>query len=162
MYKTIPNFPEFKINESGNIISTKNGSQVKCYDSGGYLGCNCWRNPKNLRPRIHRLVALAFIPNPDNLPYVDHIDGNTRNNNVSNLRWCTAHQNILNTKTYSTNKSGHKGVYFFKEERGLKHWVAKWIENGKAKKKRFISKEEAIDFRNQMVQIHYDKDFYRE
>ena len=43
---------------------------------------------------IHRLVAQAFIPNPDNKPYIDHIDGNPANNNVDNLRWCTQKENL--------------------------------------------------------------------
>jgi hypothetical protein len=42
---------------------------------------------------VHRLVAQAFIPNPDNLPQVDHIDGNKLNNNVENLQWISASAN---------------------------------------------------------------------
>lgn len=49
---------------------------------------------------VHRLVALAFIPNPDNLPVVDHIDGDPRNNNVNNLRWVTHSENIDNRPAY--------------------------------------------------------------
>ena len=45
---------------------------------------------------VHRLVAQAFLQNHDNLPQVDHIDGNRTNNHASNLRWVTSHQNVIN------------------------------------------------------------------
>lgn len=53
---------------------------------------------------VHRLVALAFIPNPENKPYIDHIDTNTGNNKVENLRWVTAVENAKNPLTSQKRK----------------------------------------------------------
>lgn len=62
-------------------------------NSKGYCACALGR--------LHRLVAEAFIPNPQGLPEIDHIDGNPSNNAASNLRWCTHRQNIRNPITIS-------------------------------------------------------------
>ena len=56
--------------------------------------------------RVHRLVAKAFIPNPDNLPVVDHIDGNKINNYVENLRWVTVRENTQAAYDMGLNPSG--------------------------------------------------------
>lgn len=47
---------------------------------------------------MHRLLATYFIPNPDNKPYVNHIDGNKSNNSISNLEWCTANENMTHAR----------------------------------------------------------------
>lgn len=54
-------------------------------------------NGKRVTKKIHRLVAEAFLPNKDNLPEVNHIDGDKRNNRVDNLEWCSSSQNVLHS-----------------------------------------------------------------
>lgn len=63
-------------------------------DIYGYPYVSLWRDNKFKHFRVHRLVAEAFIENPYNLPQINHIDENKTNNDVTNLEWCTASQNI--------------------------------------------------------------------
>lgn len=106
-------------------------------------------NNKQKHLTIHRLVAEAFIPNPNNLPQINHIDGNKNNNNVSNLEWCDntynqrhAYQNGLKDITKMSEHSSFRKltieqVKFIKEEynkidtsvRGNKMKFAKEMQN---------------------------------
>lgn len=77
-------------------------------DKLGYLRVFLCNNNKGKNFLIHRLVAKAFIPNPDNKPFIDHIDTNPSNNRIENLRWCTHKENCNNPLTiekYSKNNS---------------------------------------------------------
>jgi hypothetical protein len=60
----------------------------------GYLGVEFRESNKRKHFRVHRLVALVFIPNPENKPEVNHKDGIKSNNHVDNLEWCTASENV--------------------------------------------------------------------
>lgn len=63
------------------------GKFLKLNTSGSYATVSLMRNGKRKEVTVHRLVSMAYIPNPDCLPQVNHIDGNKLNNQVSNLEW---------------------------------------------------------------------------
>jgi hypothetical protein len=69
----------------------------------GYVKVPFIKDYKKYNKQVHRMVALAFIPNPENLPQIDHIDGDRQNNHVSNLRWCT----ILENRNFPLSKKSH-------------------------------------------------------
>lgn len=95
MLKEIPGTDgQYFVSDTGQIISLSNREPrvLKPYLCGnGYLYVNIYGQNK----RVHRLVAQAFIPNPENLPVVHHIDGNKLNNNRKNLTWTTQQQNVI-------------------------------------------------------------------
>lgn len=89
----INGFCEYLIDTNG-VVYNKDGS-IKKYsvNRSGYRIVTLRLNKKNYSFQIHRLVAIQFIPNPNNLPVVNHIDGDKQNNCISNLEWCTYSEN---------------------------------------------------------------------
>lgn len=94
MIKPIKNFEEiYAITDKGEVVNLKTGNKSFGYvNKKGYLVFDFRRRGGKTVP-VHRLVASAFIPNPDNLPQVNHKDGNKKNNNLENLEWCSNSQN---------------------------------------------------------------------
>lgn len=98
--KEIKGFEHCKNNyiiyEDGRIFSEKTKKFLKpSKNTKGYFCIDLRNNNCFYKyPKVHRLVALAFIPNPNNLPQINHIDGNKENNHVNNLEWC---DNLYNT-----------------------------------------------------------------
>ena len=80
------------------------------FNSTGYPSVNLKKNGKATTYTLHRLVAVAFIPNPLHLPEVDHIDGNRGNCKIDNLRWVTPKENIQANIERGTHQSGTKSV----------------------------------------------------
>ena len=89
MWKVIDNFPRYEISDYGEVKISKNNKVLKkSVDSSGYYKVTLTNNNERKTFFVHRLVALAFIPNPNNMGQVNHIDENKKNNNVANLEWC--------------------------------------------------------------------------
>ena len=70
----------------------------------GYLQTTLRKDTIKYTVRVHKLVAIAFVDNPQNKPIIDHIDGNKTNNNSYNLRWVTNSENIMNPNTHKQFK----------------------------------------------------------
>lgn len=83
----------YYVSSDGRVLGA-NGLLHPIRGKDGYLRCNIAQNGKFRLWLVHRLVAEAFIPNPDNKAEVNHIDGDKANNNVSNLEWATREENI--------------------------------------------------------------------
>lgn len=93
--KEIPNYENYLIDENGNIYSKfRNRFLTPCINKWGYYIIGLYKNRERKEFQVHRLVALTYIPNPNNLPQVNHIDENKQNNNVNNLEWCTSQYNL--------------------------------------------------------------------
>lgn len=92
-WKQIESF-NYEINELGQVRNTKRNKILSANNSGEYSSVNLSVNGKIKTRRIHRLLAIAFIPNPLNLPCINHKDGNKYNNALNNLEWCTQKHNL--------------------------------------------------------------------
>lgn len=92
-WKKIKGFNNYEVSNEGEVRNIDTGKVLKQEDNRGYLRVILYVNGKKTHKKIHRLVAEAFIPNPDNKPQVNHIDENKKNNSVGNLEWATAKEN---------------------------------------------------------------------
>jgi hypothetical protein len=91
----IKDFENYEISSLGRVHNTKTGRMLKLTIKGGYIFTGLSENGKGKTMPVHRLVALAFIENPENKPQVNHKDKNRSNNSVGNLEWTTALENNL-------------------------------------------------------------------
>lgn len=107
IWKPVVGFKNYLVSNLGRIKSLERTSVVgnggkrtypsrimKCQSWQGYYRTQLIRDGKSITVKVHRLVAEAFIANPNNLPQVNHKDEDKTNNTVANLEWCTAKYNI--------------------------------------------------------------------
>ena len=107
---------EYQINQFGEIRTLKDSPKLKKYNvlkpqinkRNGYVYQMLYKNGKEKLLRVHRLVAMAFLPNPNNLPQVNHKDGNKQNNSVDNLEWCEQSYNMKHAFKTGLEKPSEK------------------------------------------------------
>jgi hypothetical protein len=127
VWKSIPGFP-YAVSNTG-LVKSLPREYCQKYPSGkighrttkerilstdyksnkGYPVCFIYKNGNSRREFIHRLVAKAFIPNPDRLPQVNHKNGNKSDNRVSNLEWCDNDYNQQHAKELGLRKGTNLG-----------------------------------------------------
>lgn len=126
-WRDIPNFPHYKINKSGQIkridaiIKDSNGLEFfrrgrilsNRKHKNGYIQVDMCENGISHTKFVHVLLATVFIPNPNNLPLVNHIDENPSNNDLSNLEWCNYSYNAKHSinKIRKVHEKEQKAVY---------------------------------------------------
>lgn len=160
-FKEIPNFEMYKISKKGKISNVRN--IMKTYiNNSGYECIKFTVNGKRTSHLIHRLVALVYLPNPNDEPTVNHKDGNKLNNNVENLEWCSYSKNILHARTTGLNpynlpskgiKLGKNSKYFnVTYDKARDKWKSCIRHEGKNYgQKRFNTEEEAALFVNETI-----------
>jgi len=142
----------YTVYENGDVMRKDGKGMLKPSKTNkGYLYVIVYIDKKRHFMQVHRLVALCYIPNPDNKPTVDHIIcKEITNNNVSNLRWATKSEQEINKGIRSDNTSGVKGVNKVKNS-----WMAKLRVNGKTITKTYKSFDKAVAKRKEWELEHH-------
>lgn len=151
-WKKIEEFPAYSISENGDIRNDKTGKPKKTHhDKYGYVCCRLWDNYRNRELKVHRLIAKAFIENPENKPYINHINGIKDDNRIENLEWCTAQEN--NDHAWNVLDSEERRKKMAEHARNRI-----WTEESKKKMKEIAKKRIYTDeYKKHMSEAHKGK-----
>lgn len=110
-WRPIKNYGNYEISNTGKIINLKRSKVlIESVSVYGYCLVTLCQNNIRVSKRVHRLVAQAFIPNPEGKPQINHIDGNKLHNHTTNLEWTTPQENMdhaYETKLNTSIGEGH-------------------------------------------------------
>ena len=146
----IQGYPSYLIYSDGRVESKigKGRFLKPTLGTRGYYYVGLRRDGKRTIKKIHRLLALHYIPNPENKKCVDHINRIRNDNRLENLRWATHCENSQNRGTDHKNTSGHKNISYDKSK---DRWAFQKMINGECHSKYFKRMEEAISYRDQYL-----------
>ena len=106
MIKPIPGYEElYSVTDSGEIISDRTGKSMTPFDRKGYLNIGLRKDGLRKSYPVHRLIAMAFIPNTDSKPQVNHKNGDKHDNRSCNLEWVTQSENIKHAFAHGLNRT---------------------------------------------------------
>ena len=121
-FRTISDFPKYMISNKGRIVNSRNEEKAIHSDKRHYKNVVLYDQGVGIHKRVHRLVAEAFIPNPDNKPDINHIDGDKTNNSVENLEWVTKSENMCHAyRTGLIKRHSSYGMLGKKNPNGGRH-----------------------------------------
>jgi hypothetical protein len=128
-------------------------------DHKGYLYVGLCKNAKYKYFKVHRLVADAFILNPDHKPFINHINYDKANNNVSNLEWVTAKENsqwsLENNRKGQLKKNKPISGHHYIQKRGKNSYRFQFNKDNKCiVRKAFKKLEDAIQYRNRWLELN--------
>jgi hypothetical protein len=153
-WRVITEYPNYEVSTDGQVRNSGTGRVLKPGPKGcGYLGVGLRNEGKTHTKSIHRLVAQAFLPNPDGKLVIDHINRDKIDNHLENLRWATHTENNQNTGRRSNNTTGFKNIT---NDNTRDRWR---IQIRSRKISRYFNKnlwtlEQVVDIRNNLYREH--------
>jgi len=123
-WRNVSEYLNYQVSNVGRVRNSFTGKILKPQTcSNAYLQVALYKDRKMKFHLIHRLVAKEFIENPEEKPYVDHINHDRTDNAITNLRWASKSQNAMNTKKRSNASSKYKGVNFHSRDKIWRAYV---------------------------------------
>lgn len=155
----------YEVSDDGKVRNIKTGKILKYWiDRDGYYRTTISINKKSYHTGTHRFVAIAFIPNPDNLPEVNHKNGKKWDNRVENLEWVTTQENVQHAfytglKYATLGEDNSLSVYTEKQIRKVCSLLEKGMSNKKISEKTGVNRKYITDIKKGRRWRHISKEY---